>query len=537
MRRMVLPSNVKSVVLLKSHPLARFSNWLLLACCVALTSHNSWSFADENTPAAQFREHVQPILETYCYGCHGYGASEGNRTLDEFESDEALVGNIELWSAVLKNVRAGVMPPQGEERPNEEERRKLFDWIKFNVFNIDPADPDPGRVTLRRLNRVEYRNTIRDLTGVDYNTTENFPADDTGYGFDNIGDVLSVSPLLMEKYLKAAEKIVEQAVPREALVVAEQRIDGERFRGEDDDLSGERLSYYKPATVAHTLKRQKNGRYEIVLDVELDGNFEFDPGRCRVTFTADGKKLHEEEYGWADRESRHYKFEADLGEGERKLQFQVEPLTAENERINSMDYRIRSIVVRGPLEKEHRIENRKYRRFFPKGPPPEDPKKRDAYAREVIAAFAKRAYRRPADEQTLARLIAIAKATYDEPGQSFESGISKAMVAILASPRFLFRTEDAAPAADDEKYPLVDEYALASRLSYFLWSTMPDDELMRLADEGELRENLSAQVERMLNDSRVRCADVKFRRPVAALPRRRAREHRCRCRHRQARGI
>ena len=379
---------------------------------------------------------------------------------------------------------------------------KLFDWIKFKAFNIDPANPDPGRVTLRRLNRVEYRNTIRDLTGVDYNTTENFPADDTGYGFDNIGDVLTLSPLLMEKYLKAAEKIVEQAVPREALIVAEQRFDGERFRGEDDDVSGERLSYYKPATVARTLKRQKKGRYEIVLDVELDGNFEFDPGRCRVTFTADGEKLHEEEYGWADRESRHYKFEADLDEGERKLQFQLEPLTAENERINSMDYRIRSVVVRGPLEIEHRIENRKYRRLFPKGPPPEDPEERDAYASEVIAAFAKRAYRRPADEQTLARLIAIAKATYDEPGQSFESGISNAMVAILASPRFLFRTEDAAPTADNEKYPLVDEYALASRLSYFLWSTMPDDELMRLADESKLREGLSAQVERMLNDSR-----------------------------------
>ncbi len=373
MRRMVLPCNVKSVLLLKSHPLAHFSNWLVLACWFTLSAGSS-CIAEENTAAAGFREGVQPILETYCYGCHGYGAREGNRTLDEFESDEALVGNIELWSAVLKNVRAGVMPPQGEERPNEEERRKLFDWIKFNAFNIDPADPDPGRVTLRRLNRVEYRNTIRDLTGVDYNTTENFPADDTGYGFDNIGDALTLSPLLMEKYLKAAEKIVEQAVPLEALIVAEQRFDGERFRGEDDDVSGERLSYYKPATVARTLKRQKKGRYEIVLDVELDGNFEFDPGRCRVTFTADGEKLHEEEYGWADRESRHYKFEADLDEGERKLEFQVEPLTAENEQINSMDYRIRSVVVRGPLEIEHRIENRKYRRLFPKGPPPESPK-------------------------------------------------------------------------------------------------------------------------------------------------------------------
>jgi hypothetical protein len=493
-------------------------------------STNSPCFAEENAAAARFREHVQPILETYCYGCHGYGASEGNRTLDEFESDEALVGDIKLWSAVLKNVRAGVMPPAGEERPTEDERRQLFDWIKRDVFNIDPANPDPGSVTLRRLNRVEYHNTIRDLTGVDYNTRENFPADDTGYGFDNIGDALTLSPLLMEKYLKAAEKIVEQAVPREDLIVAEQRFDGERFRGEDDSISGERLSYYKPATVARTLKGQKKGRYEFILDIELDGNFEFDPGRCRVTFTADGEKLQEEEYGWADRESRQHKFEVDLGEGERKLQFQLEPLVAESERINSMDYRIRSVVIRGPLEMEHRIENRKYRRLFPKGPAPEDSPARDQYAREVISAFAKRAYRRPADEPTLTKLMAIAKATYDEPGQSFESGISNAMVAILASPRFLFRVEEPTdgrgraisepPApetaggsaetrpqppnaqSEEEAFALVDEYALASRLSYFLWSTMPDDELMRLADEGKLRENLPAQVERMLNDSR-----------------------------------
>ena len=103
---------------------------------------------------------------------------------------------------------AGIMPPADEARPNDEERRQLFNWIESDVFHIDPDDPDPGRVTLRRLNRVEYRNTIRDLMGIDYDTNEEFPADDSGYGFDNIGDVLSMSPLLLEKYLHAAERIV-----------------------------------------------------------------------------------------------------------------------------------------------------------------------------------------------------------------------------------------------------------------------------------------------------------------------------------------
>src|SRR5262249_40198983 len=118
-----------------------------------------------------------------------------------------------LWLAVLKNVRSGLMPPRGEERLTKDEKQRLFDWIELEAFGVDPANPDPGRVTLRRLNRVEYHNTIRDLTGIDYDTTDEFPADDSGYGFDNVGDAMSLSPLLMEKYLNAAEAIVAEAVP------------------------------------------------------------------------------------------------------------------------------------------------------------------------------------------------------------------------------------------------------------------------------------------------------------------------------------
>jgi hypothetical protein len=491
---------------------------LAFACCLASAFVNSSLAADEDTAAGRFRKHVQPLLDTYCYGCHGYGASEGNRTLDEFESDEALVGDIKLWWAVLRNVRAGIMPPAGEERPTDDERQRLFDWIQRDVFQIDPANPDPGRVTLRRLNRVEYRNTIRDLMGVEYNTTENFPADDTGYGFDNIGDALSMSPLLMEKYLKAAEDIVKRAVPSEPYIVEERRIDGERFRSKDGDATGERLSYYKAATVTRTLRSQKAGKYQVVLEIDLDGNFEFDPARCRVTFSANGKELHEEEYGWADRESRRHEFEAELDGGECILEFKLEPLVAEDQKINSMDYRIRTVMLRGPLGEEDRIENKQYTRFFPNGPAPESVDERDDYAREVIARFVHRAYRRPADEATIDRLADIAKATYTHPGQSFEAGISSAMVAVLASPRFLFRIEDtvgppsrggsesasaaglAAPTTSDS-FPLIDEHSLASRLSYFLWSSMPDEELLRLADAGELRKNLPQQIERMLEDS------------------------------------
>jgi hypothetical protein len=459
-------------------------------------------WANQTAGAARFHADVQPVLENYCYGCHGDGASEGGRTLDAFASDEAMLADHDLWQTVLKNVRSGVMPPTGEARPDAAEQKKLFEWIKFDVFGIDPANPDPGRVTLRRLNRVEYRNTIRDLTGVDFDAVTEFPADDAGYGFDNIGDVLSVSPLLLEKYLRAAEKIVEKAVPAKPYGVAEQRIEGRRFRSKDQSANGDRMSYYTPATVARRITAEKEGSYRIIADLFLDGNFEFDPAKCRVTFTVDGELLHQAEYGWADKETRRFEVDVKLSEGKHELAFKLEPLVDEAKKINSMDYRIDAVVIRGPIEEEHQIEDRNYRRFFPDGPPPADPQRRDAYARKVIAAFAERAYRRPVDDDTVGRLAAIAKEASEAPGESFESSVGRAMVAVLASPRFLFRAEELVPTASDEPYPLVDEYSLASRLSYFLWSSMPDDELMGLASRGELRSQLAAQVTRMLNDPR-----------------------------------
>ena len=135
----------------------------------------------------------------------------------------------------------------------------IAQWIKNAVFEADPLNPDPGRVTIRRLNRVEYQNTIRDLVGVEFDTQGEFPPDDTGHGFDNIGDVLTLSPMLLEKYLVAAEKIIAQAVPVVASVAPEQVIPGAQFRAGGDDASknfGSRsLSYYSPAFVTNTFQR------------------------------------------------------------------------------------------------------------------------------------------------------------------------------------------------------------------------------------------------------------------------------------------
>src|SRR3954469_11097993 len=473
-----------------------------LLCIAVFFCGARFAQPDEPAAAARFRNLVQPVLETYCYTCHANGEHKGGHAFDEFKADHAIVADTQLWLEVLKNVRAGLMPPAGEERPSDAERKQLFDWIERDAFRGDPDDPDPGRLTLRRLNRVEYRNTIRDLMGVDFDTSEEFPPDDSGYGFDNIGDVLNVSPLLMEKYLRAAEQIVQKAVATKPFTVAEKRIRGTKFRSSDRQVTGERMSYYTPATVTRAFEAEAPGTYRIHADLELDGKFEFDPARCRVTFSVDDEKLHEAEYGWADNEPREFEVKATMAAGKHRLAFRVEPLVDEKQRINKMDFLIHAVFVRGPEQGKHLVVDKNYAAFFPHGPAPDDSEKRDQYAHEVLARFVRRAYRRPVDDATIDRLVALAKNDYTSPGQTFESGVGRAMIAVLASPRFLFRAEATAPDSGNEKFPLVDEYSLASRLSYFLWSSMPDDELFDLAEHGQLRAHLAAQVKRMLNDPR-----------------------------------
>src|SRR4051794_35792601 len=223
----------------------------------------------------KFEELVRPILEDRCFTCHGNGIKKGGVDLDGVTT-----GDRKLWWSVLKNVRSGIMPPADKPQLAVEERRQLEDWIKFGAFGIDPQDPDPGRVTVRRLNRVEYRNTIRDLLGVDYDTTSEFPPDDTGHGFDNIGDVLTLSPLLLEKYLAAAKTIVSRAVPTVPRVVAERVIPGRDFRpgGAGKEAAGAgsgplSLSYYEPATVSATVTVEHDGQYRLVLDLTANERF------------------------------------------------------------------------------------------------------------------------------------------------------------------------------------------------------------------------------------------------------------------------
>ena len=481
---------------------------LIAALAPALSS--SALAAAPTSAAADFRKDILPILSKYCFDCHGDGMSKGKVSFDEFKSDADLVGRHDLWIEVVKNLRAGLMPPEKKERPTEAERKRLENWVKYEAFGIDPKNPDPGRVTLRRLNRVEYRNTIRDLMGVDFNSEVEFPPDDTGYGFDNIGDVLTISPILLEKYMAAAKTIVAEAVPVVARVIPERTIAGSRFRGastpsgaanrtpRDSLLS---LTYYEPAVVSNSFNIELEGAYKLTLEISVKGTFGGDPGRCRIVFKLDDRPMLEQEFGWHDSKTFRFEFDEKWKSGEHQMTFALEPLTPVSKKISSLDMRFVSATIHGPSEEKYWNRPKNYERFFTREVPP-TPAERQAYAREILSAFTRKAFRRPVDDQTIQKLVTVAEKVYAQPSKSFEAGIAHAIVAVLASPRFLFRVEESDPVPAGAAFANVDEYSLASRLSYFLWSTMPDEELYQLAARGQLRRNLDAQVKRMMNDPR-----------------------------------
>src|SRR5579859_2532106 len=367
----------------------------------------------EAPAASPYPPNIQKILSTYCYDCHGDGMEKGKVAFDEFNSRAELLSHRDLFFHALKNVRADLMPPDKKPRPNAQEQQALADWIKADIFQIDCKNPDPGKVTIRRLNRVEYRNTIRDLTGYDYKVEDELPPDDTGYGFDTIGDVLTLSPLLLEKYMDAAEVITREAVPRIARVAPEQTVPGSDFHGTDDAA---RLSFYEPAELTHSFKAQYAGQYRLKLKLEVHGQFEFDPGKCRTVLKVDGQDAWTNEFSWQNGKKFSFDINQTWQPGDHTLVFAVEPLTAADKKQNALDLKFKEIVITGPIDDTHGARPKGFERFFWKDPP-KPAKERREYAREALRRFANKAYRRPVDDRTVGRLLGIADGVWKIPAK------------------------------------------------------------------------------------------------------------------------
>ena len=477
-----------------------FRTVLLSLLVLAAGSVDTGAASKSSVKPLSYEKQVLPLLQKYCYSCHGDGKKKGDLALDAYKDAASAVSDPKAWEKVMQNLGSHVMPPENKPQPNPTERDLIVRWVETHVFHCDCDHPDPGRVTLRRLNRAEYNNTIRDLVGVDFQPADDFPADDSGYGFDNIGDVLSVPPVLIEKYLTAAEKILDAAI----LTAEEQkpqtrRVDAAGLDGsassEEVDVGARRLGREGDIFVRHKFPR--DGEYVLRASAygEQAGS---EPPKMTLRLGKEDLKTFEVPVTVGN--SKVYEVRVKVNAGTNR--FAAAYINNFVDRPKKLDRNliIEWLEISGPIDAAPMPLPESHKRIFFRGPAP--PGQSD-YAREIIRRFATRAFRRPAtipEINRLARFVELA----EKQGDSFERGVQLALQAVLVSSHFLFRGE-LQPDPDNPKsvHP-INDYALASRLSYFLWSTMPDEELFALAAKGALRRNLDAQVARMLKHPKSR---------------------------------
>ena len=465
------------------------------------------------------------LLRRYCLTCHTQRLMERGTVPVELESAdlESVPAQAEIWEKVIRKVRTGTMPPLGRPRPDAAAADRLAAWLETEIDRAAAASPNPGRtVPLHRLNRTEYQNAVRDLLDLDVDAAALVPADDQSYGFDNIAGVLKVSPTLLERYMNAARHISRLAVGASPMAPA-----GETFRivsdlsqyGHQDGLpfgtrGGLSVSYNfprdgeydielamldlfagAPIREPHQLEVSVDGERVALfplapVDPDRDQGAAYNTGpedlRVRVPVTAGPRTVTATfiRKTGALAESLRQPFDRPHGEGDYLL---YAP-------------HLGTLTITGPFEETGIADTPTRRRIFvcqPGNAAEEAP-----CARQILSALARRAYRRPVTGRDLAPLVDF----YEEGRRAggFEAGVERALRALLVSPDFLFRVVSDPPGAEPGTPYRLSGLELASRISFFLWSSLPDDELLEVAEAGGLEDPavVEAQVRRMLADPR-----------------------------------
>lgn len=476
--------------------------------------------AGKDSVVRSYEDAILPLLTRHCLECHGAEKSEGDLRLDQLATDFADRDRRATWFLVRKRVAAGEMPPEGEPRLPGIDVETLTRWIADGASAAVVRErAAAGRVVLRRLNRVEYENTVRDLLGVSVDVQALLPEDTESDGFDNVGAALHTSSFLMERYLEAADKALGYAianVPQPPLLrerydcadTHQVKSDTERvYLHRDDELVFFSSSAWNTVVLSPFYPPDR-GLYRIRISAQAYQN-----GESPVVYRVDaGPMLMATKnvlVGYFDApaaEPAVVEFTIPL---EARSTIRISPYGLATAQVVSPigadayqgpGLAVQWVDVEGPLNDTWPPES--HRRIF--GNLPQEPTKNDPYRLEVVSSnpeadaerilrdFARRAFRRAVADDDLLPIVALVRAKLAE-GHSFEQAVRVGLLAVMVSPRFLFL---------DERPGRLDDFALASRLSYFLWCTMPDDELLRLAEEGKLSQpdELRRQVERMLDD-------------------------------------
>jgi mono/diheme cytochrome c family protein len=476
---------------------------------------------------------TRALLDKYCVGCHNERLRTANLLLDT--ADLAQVGTgAETWEKVLRKVKSGAMPPMGAARPDHVAADAFVRWLQDSLDRHAVAHPNPGRTAIHRLNRAEYANAVRDLLGVDIDGRSLLPTDDAGYGFDNIADVLSVSPGLFDRYMSAARKISRLAVGDPSVRPAIETYTAPKYFVQNDRMDerlpfgsrgGIAIQHYFPVDGEYALKvrLQRTWRDEIRglaephhLQIQIDRalvkSFVVGGQGPRATWLP----------GQAVPNPTEYELNADAGlevrlpvkAGERTVGVTFVKDAAEEEGFLRPNLPVASFEFAGNREGQPAVDTVQIAGPFDAAGAGETPSRRRIFvcrpgtgdngmpcAMRILRTLARRAYRRPVTDADLQPLAEIYQAGRDRDG--FDAGIELALRRVLVSPNFLFRVER--DPADTASTPhTITDIELASRLSFFLWSSIPDEELLAAAERGALKDPtvLDQQVRRMLTDAR-----------------------------------
>jgi hypothetical protein len=484
------------------------------------TAASPVSGKDQEQHVEQSDAQVRPFLRRHCLECHTGEKPKGDLRLDRLSTDVTDEWTRRHWLAVLKRIEAGEMPPESRPRPSRAEIRSLSVWIREHVLATETGRrAAQGRVVLRRLNRNEYENTLRDLLGIDVEVKQLLPPDTSADGFDNIGEALHVSSFLMERYLEAADVALDLAIangPQPPLIKKRLHIEDERqVRNSTEHvfhkLDDASVMFSSSPWSAVTLRQfypPDRGEYRFRI-----AGYGYQSSGKPVTFRVDagpmlmGTKSHL--VGWFDHPADKPSIVEFSDRLEARSTIRIQPYGLETahavkkvgaDKWDGAGLAIQWIEVEGPLHsvwppESHRrifgdreqtpvpLPNQRNRVEVVSNNPVED-------ARAILHNFARRAFRRTVTENDVAPFVELVEEKLTED-YSFEQAVRVGLKGILVSPSFLFLRE--VPGK-------LDDFALASRLSYFLWSTMPDDELLTLAEQGQLAEpqTLRRQVERLL---------------------------------------
>ena len=483
--------------------------------------------------AAAASRDAREVLDRYCVGCHNERRKEsyGGLTLESGAVDLADPGaHAEVLEKVVRKLRAGQMPPAGRRRPPADVAGALTAWLEAALDRAAEADPNPGRKeALHRLNRAEYRNAVRDLLAIDIDVAPLLPPDDAGYGFDNIAGVLRIGPPQLDQYLAAARKIARAALggPLPAPAVTEYR--APETRPQYDHLDGLPFGTRGGLLARHHFPR--DGEYEIAIDLlcriqgECDGSVGF-PDPHQLELTMDGARVRlftlEPRAEFRPHAERTWRVRVQVAAGPREVGAAFLKLPSIREADSRIERFLKPHYVTGVVgEPSQMIYQPFVDRVTIAGPfadagagetpsrrailtcRPARPEEEAACAAEILSTLARRAFRRPAAAADVEALTPAFHAGRTAGG-GFEAGIEAAVRRLLVSPEFLFRVE-----RDPDGVPPGTNYAvsgleLASRLSFFLWSSIPDDELLDLASRGALSDpaTYGRQVRRMLADGR-----------------------------------